>query len=275
MLRKKSFALALCFVLTLSCSAFASLRVGALSKLNVGDEEFSIFQRSASMWGNLPGNHGKDDVIVFYDSIMTMLMSLGGGDLDEVDLPGIVGAYVLNSRPDYKISCVVRTKPEYLAFGFLKDKNETLRDKFNEALKAIKEDGTLAALIAHYMKVDGEAEAVNFERFAAAETVRVAVTGDLPPIDYVSTEGKAAGFNTALLAEIAKRLKINIKLTYVNSGARTAALTSGRADVVFWYQLTEGSAKQFDVPDSVIVSDPYYDWNTFVHISQKNTYNDD
>ena len=125
------------------------------------------------------------------------------------------------------------------------------------------------------MKVDGEAEAVNFERFAAAETVRVAVTGDLPPIDYVSTEGKAAGFNTALLAEIAKRLKINIKLTYVNSGARTAALTSGRADVVFWYQLTEGSAKQFDVPDSVIVSDPYYDWNTFVHISQKTTYNDD
>ena len=202
-------------------------------------------------------------------------LCLWGGDLDEIDLPGIVGAYVLNSRPDYKISCVVRTKPEYLAFGFLKDKNETLRDKFNEALKAIKEDGTLAALIAHYMKVDGEAEAVNFERFAAAETVRVAVTGDLPPIDYVSTEGKAAGFNTALLAEIAKRLKINIKLTYVNSGARTAALTSGRADVVFWYQLTEGSAKQFDVPDSVIVSDSYYDWNTFVHISQKNTYNDD
>ena len=31
------------------------------------------------MWGNLPGNHGKDDVIVFYDSILSMLMSLGGG----------------------------------------------------------------------------------------------------------------------------------------------------------------------------------------------------
>ena len=273
MLRKLSVVLALCLVLAVSCSACASVRVGALSKLNVDDSEFGIFQRS-TMWTNL-SRHSGDDVIVFYDTIMSMLMSLGAGDIDEVDLPGIVGAYVLNSRPDYKISCVVRTKPEYLAFGFLKDKNESLRDKFNEALKAIKDDGTLSALTARYMKVDGLPESVEFERFPAADTVRVAVTGDLPPIDYVGTDGKAAGFNTALLAEIAKRLKVNIKLVYVNSGSRTAALTSGRADVVFWYQLTEGNAKQYDVPDSVIVSDAYYDWNTFTHISQKTLYRDE
>ena len=154
-------------------------------------------------------------------------------------------------------------------FGFLRDKNESLRDKFNEALKAIREDGTLSAITSRYMKVDGAAEAVEFGRFSGADTVRVAVTGDLPPIDYVGTDGKAAGFNTALLAEIAKRLKLNIKLVYVNSGSRTAALTSGRADVVFWYQLTEGNTKQYDVPDSVIVSD------TYTHISQKNIYRDE
>ena len=273
MLRKLSLILAVCLVLALSCSAFASVKVGALSKLNVDDTEFSIFQRSAA-WTNL-SHHSDDDVIVFYDSIMSMLMSLSAGDIDEIDLPGIVGAYVLNSRPDYKISCVVRTKSEYLAFGFLKDKGEALRDKFNTALKAIREDGTLAALTARYMNVDGTPEPVKFERFGSYETIRVAVTGDLPPIDYVGTDGKAAGFNTALLAEIAKRLKTNIKLVYVNSGSRTAALTSGRADVVFWYQLTEGNTKQYDVPDSVIVSDAYYDWNTFTHISQKNTYKDE
>lgn len=273
MLRKLLVVLALCLVLAVSCSAYASVKVGALSKLNIDDSEFSIFQRSAT-WANL-SRHSGEDVIVFYDTIMSMLMSLGAGDIDEVDLPGIVGAYVLNSRPDYKISCVVRTKPEYLAFGFMKDKSEALRDKFNTALKAIREDGTLAALTARYMKVDGLPESVEFTHFTGADTVRVAVTGDLPPIDYVGTDGKAAGFNTALLAEIAKRLNVNIKLVYVNTGSRTAALTSGRADVAFWYQLTEGSVKQYDVPDSVIVSDAYYDWNTFTHISQKNTYKDD
>ena len=99
------------------------MKVGALSKLNVDDTEFGVFQRSSS-WANL-SHHSDDDVIVFYDTIMSMLMSLGAGDL---------------------ISCVVRTKPEYLVFGFLRDKNESLRDKFNEALKAIREDGTLSAI---------------------------------------------------------------------------------------------------------------------------------
>lgn len=140
------------------------MKVGALSKLNVDDTEFGVFQRSSS-WANLSHN-SDDDVIVFYDTIISMLMSLGAGDLDEIDLPGIVGAYVLNSRPDYKISCVVRTKPEYLVFGFLRDKNEAIRDKFNEALKAIRDDGTLSAITSRYMKVDGPADAVEFDRFS-------------------------------------------------------------------------------------------------------------
>ena len=92
--------LALSLILALSSSAYAFVKVGALSKLNVDDTEFGVFQRSSS-WANL-SHHSDDDVIVFYDTIMSMLMSLGAGDLDEIDLPGVVEAYVLNSRPDYK-----------------------------------------------------------------------------------------------------------------------------------------------------------------------------
>ena len=111
-----------------------------------------------------------------------MILSLNAGDLEEIELPAIVGAYVMNSRPDYKISCTVRTRPEYLAFGFLKDKNEALRDKFNESLAAIKADGTLDAMKTRYLRTDGETESATFEKFAGADTIRVAVTGDLPPV---------------------------------------------------------------------------------------------
>ena len=171
----------------------------------------------------------------------------------------------------------IKTRPEYLAFGFLKDKNEGLRDKFNKALAAIKADGTLDAMKKRYLVTDRETESAKFEKFAGAETIRVAVTGDLPPIDYVASNGQAAGFNTALIAEIAKRLKVNIRLVYTNSGARAASLISGRSDVVFWYQVTEGASVQHDVPAGVILSEPYYDWDTFIHITQKNkaAYNDD
>ena len=265
------------FVLAFSLTSFASaVRVGVLSKLNTEEGDFTGFIRTEGLWKGL-NNHGGDDIIVFYDSVLSMLLSMSAGELEEIELPEIVGSYVMSSRPDYKISCTVKTRPEYLAFGFLKGKGEGLRDKFNEALSAMKSDGTLDAMKKRYLRTDGETESATFEKFAGADTIRVAVTGDLPPIDYVASDDKAAGFNTALVAEIAKRLKVNVRLVYTNTGARAASLISGRSDVVFWYQVTEGAAVQHDVPAGVILSEPYYEWDTFIHITQKNkaAFNDD
>lgn len=74
---------------------------------------------------------------------------------------------------------------------------------------------------------------VPFDSFDG-ETVTVAVTGCLPPMDYVAADGTPAGFNTAILAEIGRRLQVNIKLVQVDSAARALALSSGMVDVVFW-----------------------------------------
>ena len=68
-----------------------------------------------------------------------------------------------------------------------------------------------------------------------AETVRVAVTGALPPMDYVAADGTPAGFNTAVLAEISRRINRNIEMVFVDSmSGRSAALASGTVDAVFW-----------------------------------------
>ena len=75
-----------------------------------------------------------------------------------------------------------------------------------------------------------------------------------------------AGYNVAVLSEIGKRLRINISLVNVEAGARTAALVSGRADVVFWYEVNKNSNFQPDVPDDVILSEPYLEWNQFIHL---------
>ncbi|MBQ4401303.1 MAG: hypothetical protein II832_03970, partial [Synergistaceae bacterium] len=78
-----------------------------------------------------------------------------------------------------------------------------------------------------------------------------------------------AGFSTAVLAEIGKRLGLNIELMNVESGARSAALASGRADVVFWYEVDKGAKNQPDIPEGVIVSETYYDWEKFIHLRKK------
>ena len=53
-------------------------------------------------------------------------------------------------------------------------------------------------------------------------------------MDFVSSDGKAAGFNIALLTEIANRAQVNIELVQIETGARPIALSTGKVDAVFW-----------------------------------------
>ena len=73
----------------------------------------------------------------------------------------------------------------------------------------------------------------------------------------------------ALLYEIAKKLKVNIRLVYTNTGARAASLISGRSDVVFWHHISEDSNIQTDIPKGVIISEPYYEWVKYINIVRK------
>ena len=106
--------------------------------------------------------------------------------------------------------------------------------------------------------------------FDSAQTIKVAVTGDLPPLDYVSAGGKPAGFNTAVLAEIGKRMLKNIELVEINAGARAAALTSKQADVVFWaiVPVSEIIPEDSDKPAGIELTNPYYK-DKVVHVSFK------
>jgi ABC-type amino acid transport substrate-binding protein len=118
----------------------------------------------------------------------------------------------------------------------LKEENVALRDELDAQITAMKEDGTLQKLIdEHIIKVSegGEPEAIAFEKFEG-NPIKVAVTGSLPPMDYVAADGSFAGFNTAVLAEIGKRLQKNIELVQVDSIGRALALSEGTVDVVFW-----------------------------------------
>ena len=142
---------------------------------------------------------------------------------------------------------------------------------FNEAIKAMNEDDTLLFLKAKYITAANKnIKPVKFDKFPDAETVKIAVTGDQPPIDYIAADGTPAGFNTAMLAEIARRLKINVELVNIDAGARAAALASERVDGVFWFWYEKVTDMKFyDTPDGVVLTEPYYDTNTVMTIGRK------
>ena len=108
---------------------------------------------------------------------------------------------------------------------------------------------------------DRDPDAVVIESFPGAKTIKVAVTGDRPPMDYVSAGGEPIGFNTALIAEVAKRLEVNIEFVNVTCAARGIALATGVCDIVFWMEIGDfenwEGADFEDQPENTVVTEPY------------------
>ena len=272
----KKFLCAILFMCLLASSAAASHRVGILLKLNMSSEEFQDFVDSRLKSGEtvvFSKSTTEFPTFVFFDSINAMQMALEAGTIDEFMLPEDAAEYVMNVTGKYKVACVIKSTPMTLNFGFRAKDDPALKNKFNEAVMSMKADGTLAILQAKYIEEPGldDPIPVEFGHYENVEkTIKVAVTGDLPPIDFINADGTPAGFNTAVLAEIGKRLKMNIELVNIDSGARAASLASGRTDVVFWFQAMKNfDGKQPDVPEGVALSEPYYQWNEYLHLTKK------
>ena len=204
----------------------------------------------------------------FFGSLTEMLMALDARLIDGACVPEFTAKYLLARSDDLRAGMFEfsNVKESYY-MGFYQ--NAELRDQVNEALADMKADGTIYALEKTYLKdLSIEPEPAKFETFEGAETIKVAVTGDLPPIDYVAADGTPAGFNTALLSEIGNRLKINIELINIESSARTISLTSGVADVIFWYLYGENYVVT-DMENGIQLSDPYYDLDNWFYIEKK------
>nr|MBQ6739301.1 transporter substrate-binding domain-containing protein [Synergistaceae bacterium] len=288
-MRSKKFVLSLVFVLIFAAAASAAstavniIKLGMLSKLNIEESGYNKFMAAGITSGKFDtfsrsANHmhnGDNTIVSFHDSLNALLLALDSNKVDEIALPGVIARYILqHNEGKYRTACIVRPIRSGLAIGF---KDTALRDRVNEALAGIESDGTLADIVDKYVfdilfkHRDDEPGAVKFEQFEGAETIKVADTGALPPVDYIAADGTPDGFNIAILAELAKRLKVNIELVNVDASARASALSSGRVDAVFWFQVLRDlpAAEQIDVPESVALSEPYFIFYEYMHLSKK------
>ncbi|MBR0035487.1 MAG: transporter substrate-binding domain-containing protein [Synergistaceae bacterium] len=253
--------------------------VGMLSRLNISSEEMQEKANSDSNKfirtlvhidkNNVSLRHY--DSAKFYDSMPAMLMALNAGEIDFMQLPECVGEYILNANPQTEVRGFILMNFWFtLSLGF-SEKNSALRDKFSVAIDAMTTEGKLALLEKAYLSGPkaNHTQTVTIDKYDDAETLRVAVTGDLPPVDYIAPDGTPAGYNTAVLAEIGRRLHVNIEPVQVDAGARAAALTSGRVDCVFWFSDAEGMNAKYDLPEGIILTTPYFYWNKQLFIGLK------
>ena len=231
--------------------------IGRLSKLNITEDELNDVLKDI-MVNSICNRY------VFFNTMTDMLMELNRGDIVVLETDQNTVRYIV-SRNDNIVDRPPYLNPNNLMFSILLRGEDTeLRDQISSIIIAMKEDGSLEEMRQRYIEdviAGNDPDAVVPEVIPDARTIKVAVTGDRPPMDYVSAGGEPLGFNTALIAEIAKRLGVNIEFVTVDCGARGIALATGVCDIVFWMEIGDfenwEGADFEDQPENTIVTEPY------------------
>ena len=202
---------------------------------------------------------------VQYDKLSAALMDLANKKISSLAIEESMAKYIVarNENMEYE-SFEVGSCVNYSMMTM--ESNKEVYDILNNAIKDMKADGTLDSLIANELKayIENDPVAKDLPHFAGAKTIKIGVTGDVPPMDYVASNGTAAGFNVALLTEIANRAQVNIELVQIETGARAMALSAGNVDAVFWSRsitCADCDLTWTEKPENTVVTESYYSDN--------------
>ena len=202
--------------------------------------------------------------VTYYNNLNNLQIGIESGNVDEVSVYKSVADYLIAANDKYEYADNASTANLADSFCFaLRKEDSALKADLDKIIDEMKGDGSLDKLINDFItNVDNgkTPPKVDIPMTENADTIKFGVTGDLPPLDYVNADGTPAGFNTALLAEVAKRLGKNIEIVDIDSDARAAALASKQIDVVFWAVVPLGDKvpNDIDKPDSIEMSVAYF-----------------
>ena len=261
---KKFFAIICAVLLMTGCGSEKpaddkKISIGIVTRLNASEENFNDFMSRVEDGFDVKISSHK---FIFFDSLSQMQAALQSGQVDEISTYRSVARYMVAKDPRFAV--LKDHSLEFIdSFCFAVREDDTeLKNLLDAAIKEMQSDGTLDRLTKDYItdiSAENDPPAVELPHFDNAPTIKVAVTGDLPPLDFVSANGKPAGFNTAVLAEIGNRLSRNVELVEITAASRAASLMSNQADVVFWaiVPVSEIIPSDTDKPEGVALTEPY------------------
>lgn len=239
----------------------SEVKLGMMTRLNTDENKMgSTLDEIAEKFGIKGTKH----LPKFYDSLKLMQLGIESGEISAISTYKSVADYLVAKNDKFEIVPYEALNKLSDSFCFAVRKDDTvLKAELDKAINEMKSDGTLDKLINEYITnvdKDKEPPKVEISKFNGADTIKIGVTGDLPPLDLILPDNSPAGFNTAMLAEIAKRLNKNIEIVQIETGARAAALTSKLIDVVFWVILPVGHELPADIdkPEYMELSEPYF-----------------
>ncbi|MBR3723042.1 MAG: transporter substrate-binding domain-containing protein [Selenomonadaceae bacterium] len=267
---KKIIHVLLIFVLALACvgcgdnNATSPAKIGALAPIGMGENDVKTWTERVAKLEGKEENYKNNNNIILFDDMTSMVMALKSKQIDRFGVCSVMGDYIVKRNHDLKL--IDKNHNAILGYSMaMKKENSAVIEEINKAFHDMKNDGTLDKLVKENITELGvnEPKPVAIPVIPGAATYKVAITGDLPPLDYVQADGAPAGFNVAVLSELVKRTKMNFQPVSVNAGGRGTALVSDKVDILFWTIGTydaDGKALPYalDKMQDVSITEPYY-----------------
>ncbi len=254
-----------------STSDVSQVKLGMITHLNATENQLGENYNKLVDKAGLKGARYSPK---FYDSLRAMQMGIESGEVKEVSLYKCVTDYVVANNDKFELVAndVFNNIKDSFCFAVRKD-DAQLKADLDKVVDEMTADGTLVNLVSDYIVKVSKGQAppkVDIPKIDGTPTIKVGITGDLPPLDLILPDNSPAGFNTAMLAEIAKRLGRNVEVVNIESGARATALASKQIDVIFWAVVPKGDALPADVdkPEAVEFSAPYFE-DSVAHVKLK------
>ena len=169
--------------------------------------------------------------------------------LDEQPAKSFVAA-----NDDIKIVSEEFSEEEYAIC--LKKGNTELKNKLNEALKKLKNDGTIASIIKNYIGTDDEVGKTPYQKkdVTRSGVLTVATNAEFPPYEYVTNAG-IVGIDMDIMQAICDELGMELRIDNMKFDSIIAAVETGKADVgAAGMTVTEDRLKSIDFTDSYTVS---------------------
>lgn len=218
------FVLLLAVIAIMAGAAFAGVSsVADLKGAKVGVENSSAAHAIISqMLKDSPDN------ILVYESVSELINALKIGLIDAAVLDETPARYFLLNTEGLKI---LPEPVNSFYYGIAFKKGDKLRDEVNKALTEIKDEGTLARIVAKYINAEPDPSEIDFNKGAKGGKLWVGCSAVFPPYE-VRTESGFAGIDIELCAEIAKKLDKELVIIDCKFDILPEALETGRIDMI-------------------------------------------
>lgn len=212
-----------------------------------------------------------------FQTLDEVLFSLRSGEVSAIWVSDVTASWLLRNQKDLKELKTPDVQSERFLFSLaLKPEQEQLKEKLDEAILILKQNGTIDRLIASYLTMDREEKPlypkdmkVNQKGFGGTDTIYIGVTGATPPIDLLDKKDRPYGFCVALMDEIGQLIDTKVEFVTLLNESAFSSLMSGRIDAIFCWGSGDSTLDPgaIDEKRSYITTEGYYPMRKYVFLT--------